>query len=227
MNAQCLNAVLCCTTLYARSILLVTNSDCLIFYFLGSHCRGRKLLRWLLRWRSWLYKDSGKLPFLALVIPRMLTLSTGEAGGLKTSSSMQLRKHVYLGALYVLSKWVTWDFKNMGRPKLFSLQVGKFIEPFLPYSFHSRFLFPFDRIFLKTLTPTRLILCKNPGYSTQPPYPQAQTHMPRLPREVWAKPSYLSAHTAFLTSHAATMSCDSDPSVLRFACYQCTTAVER
>mmetsp|Transcript_36433 Transcript_36433/g.89733 ORF Transcript_36433/g.89733 Transcript_36433/m.89733 type:complete len:726 (-) Transcript_36433:821-2998(-) len=65
---------------------------------------GRKLLRWLLQRRSWLYKDSG------------------EAGGLKTSSSMQLRKHVYLGALYVLSKWVTWDLQNMGRPKLFSLQ---------------------------------------------------------------------------------------------------------
>ena len=39
--------------------------------------------------------------------------SAGGAGGLKTSSSMELRKTVYLGVLYVLGKWVTFDWQVM------------------------------------------------------------------------------------------------------------------
>ncbi|EKX36283.1 hypothetical protein GUITHDRAFT_165783 [Guillardia theta CCMP2712] len=77
---------LACTSLVA-SVILVTS-------YLSP---GRLLMRFLLRHRAWLYKEHGKI------------------GGLKTSSSIQLRQRLYLGCVWILWKWIAFERWLRGR----------------------------------------------------------------------------------------------------------------
>lgn len=75
-------------------------------YFLCLNIRpGRRIMRFLLYYRGWLNKDSGQL------------------GGIKTSSKIQLRRRLYLSSLWLLNRVVSWERPLMSqRQPLYALQ---------------------------------------------------------------------------------------------------------
>jgi hypothetical protein len=69
---------------------------------------GRQAMRFLLRNRGWMYRDSG------------------QTGGAKTSSSIQIRQRVYLVSLWLLWKTLEWEKQLVNgtwrRPKTYAVQ---------------------------------------------------------------------------------------------------------
>mmetsp|Transcript_31762 Transcript_31762/g.49689 ORF Transcript_31762/g.49689 Transcript_31762/m.49689 type:complete len:316 (+) Transcript_31762:123-1070(+) len=76
-----------------------------LYFFSVNVQPGRRAMKLLLYYRGWLHKDSG------------------EHGGLKTSSSMQIRKRFYLGTMWVLNQMVSWEKPLLRRrQKLYAFQ---------------------------------------------------------------------------------------------------------
>ena len=81
----------------------------LVGFFMQANLKpGRQAMRFLLRNRGWLYRDSG------------------QTGGPKTSSSIQIRQRVYLVSLWLLWRTIEWEKRLLcgrwRRPKTYAVQ---------------------------------------------------------------------------------------------------------
>ena len=81
----------------------------LVWFFMQANLKpGRMAMRLLLRHRDWLYRDSG------------------QTGGPKTSSSIQIRQRLYLATLWVLWKSIGWEKRLLSgqwrRSKTYAVQ---------------------------------------------------------------------------------------------------------
>eukprot|EP00277_Geminigera_cryophila_P010309 CAMPEP_0179409452 /NCGR_PEP_ID=MMETSP0799-20121207/2710_1 /TAXON_ID=46947 /ORGANISM="Geminigera cryophila, Strain CCMP2564" /LENGTH=765 /DNA_ID=CAMNT_0021181133 /DNA_START=101 /DNA_END=2395 /DNA_ORIENTATION=+ len=123
------------TTRWGISVSLVL----FIWGFMQANLKpGRMVMRFLLRNRGWLYRDSG------------------QSGGPKTSTSLQIRQHIYLISLWLLWKTIGWEKRLLSggwkRSKTYAVQdtlpplpVPKLRDTFRRYLDSVRPIWPSDK----------------------------------------------------------------------------------